>query len=60
MGICKGLGEGGRFALFAFRRRREAHSDGGSAERKCRRLSLEVKQMQNGGLGWGSTQLGSA
>ena len=45
MGICKGLGEGGLFALFAFRRRREAHSDGGSAERECRRLGLEVKGM---------------
>jgi hypothetical protein len=44
-GFCKGLGQGGLFALFAFRRWREAHSDGGSAERECRRLSLEVKQM---------------
>ena len=44
MGICKGLGEGGLFALFAFRRRREAHCDGGSAEHECRRLSLEPKK----------------
>ena len=43
-GFCKGSGEGGIFALFAFRRRREAHCDGGSAEHECRRLSLEPKK----------------